>query len=801
MVQMYLNGTSVQGPSDVNNNGATVYPIYANQLASVGSYQVVIEYLGNGSYAPTQETFSLNVLSKTPTITWSPPASLPCGTALAPTQLDATASVSGTFTYSPAVGTVLPCTGQQQLSVSFAPQNTGFNAATASVPISVLPVPVVTVTVPSQSIVLGSGATVGVHVNCASTCGSVQFTVDDNQVGSPIALSNTGDVSLPIPASALPTARTYQIAVQYLGNTSYAPSQGSSPITVVPPGPAAGTVLYSYSITKPDGASSGYDPAGNIVAYDDSINQRWTASYDALNRLTSASQVVLPTAPANTTIPASWGNAVQQYFCWQYDAYGNRTTQISAASPFTNRGSCGLPPNVPNTPTNISYDEVNGNNRIANSGYTYDNSGNITGDGTFTYQYDGAGRLCAVLRNVTGEMTGYLYDAEGRRVAKGSINPQTGNWCDFDTNGFTTAEHDILGLGGEKLVELNGDDTWRRTYVYGGGQLVATYDGTSTHFHFSDWLGTRRLQTDIYGNTEETCSGGAFGEVNCTGSENATLHFTGKERDTETGTPGRIDGWDYFGARYYGSSLGRFASPDPSGLAFAGLTNPQMFNLYSYTINNPLGFIDPSGLALQQICDRGHETSASTVDENGNEVVTVNAGVHCSLEDDGKDPKPKFMLSQHALTQFPLVSRNYVPGCPPVPTHLPSMNLQENIDAAGHKNALDMYNDVRNGGPQDYKQDKTLNDVPDSRGRPFALESMYEDFGNFNYGAVGEAQMFSLNFLQRMGGYAGQRAQGAGFFLAVKTAFFSNDPAHGDDPKDQAQIAAGYNYAMRGCHE
>jgi RHS repeat-associated protein len=33
------------------------------------------------------------------------------------------------------------------------------------------------------------------------------------------------------------------------------------------------------------------------------------------------------------------------------------------------------------------------------------------------------------------------------------------------------------------------------------------------------------------------------------------LHFTGKERDTETGL-------DYFGARYYGSSLARFVSPD-----------------------------------------------------------------------------------------------------------------------------------------------------------------------------------------------------------------------------------------------
>jgi RHS repeat-associated protein len=44
--------------------------------------------------------------------------------------------------------------------------------------------------------------------------------------------------------------------------------------------------------------------------------------------------------------------------------------------------------------------------------------------------------------------------------------------------------------------------------------------------------------------------------------------FTGKERDAESGN-------DYFGARYYASSMGRFSSPDPSELYFADPTNPQ----------------------------------------------------------------------------------------------------------------------------------------------------------------------------------------------------------------------------------
>jgi RHS repeat-associated protein len=68
--------------------------------------------------------------------------------------------------------------------------------------------------------------------------------------------------------------------------------------------------------------------------------------------------------------------------------------------------------------------------------------------------------------------------------------------------------------------------------------------------------------------------------------------FTGKERDTESGN-------DYFGARYYGSSMGRMMSPDWSAkvmpVPYLRLENPQSLNLYSYVWNNPLSRNDPDG--------------------------------------------------------------------------------------------------------------------------------------------------------------------------------------------------------------
>jgi RHS repeat-associated protein len=68
--------------------------------------------------------------------------------------------------------------------------------------------------------------------------------------------------------------------------------------------------------------------------------------------------------------------------------------------------------------------------------------------------------------------------------------------------------------------------------------------------------------------------------------------FTGKERDAESGN-------DYFGARYYASTMGRWLSPDWSAkeepVPYAKLDDPQTLNLYAYVGNNPLGRADDDG--------------------------------------------------------------------------------------------------------------------------------------------------------------------------------------------------------------
>ena len=71
--------------------------------------------------------------------------------------------------------------------------------------------------------------------------------------------------------------------------------------------------------------------------------------------------------------------------------------------------------------------------------------------------------------------------------------------------------------------------------------------------------------------------------------DGSSAEFTGKERDGETGL-------DYFGARYFSGVQGRFTSPDQP-FADQRPEDPQSWNLYTYTRNNPLRFVDEDGQA------------------------------------------------------------------------------------------------------------------------------------------------------------------------------------------------------------
>ena len=98
-------------------------------------------------------------------------------------------------------------------------------------------------------------------------------------------------------------------------------------------------------------------------------------------------------------------------------------------------------------------------------------------------------------------------------------------------------------------------------------------------------------------------------------------HFTGKERDAETGL-------DNFGKRYDASSLGRFMTPDPIFMTKHRLIDPQQWNLYAYVRNNPVNLTDPTGLDFNLSCDKNNGTTCQGghqyyKDSNGKYQETV----------------------------------------------------------------------------------------------------------------------------------------------------------------------------------
>jgi RHS repeat-associated protein len=129
----------------------------------------------------------------------------------------------------------------------------------------------------------------------------------------------------------------------------------------------------------------------------------------------------------------------------------------------------------------------------------------------------------------------------------------------------------------------------------------ARSDDVVEYYHL-DALGNIRIITDEDGDVLERHDFYPFGEECTTGpcASNPGVgaghprKFTGKERDVETGL-------DYFGARYYGSKIGRFTTVDPVYTWNDNLLDPQRWNRYAYGRDNPFRYVDPDGRAAIEI--------------------------------------------------------------------------------------------------------------------------------------------------------------------------------------------------------
>jgi hypothetical protein len=136
-----LTNTQLDATSSVS--GTFAYNPVAGTVLSAGTHILTATF--TSTYTTATDSVLINVTQATPAITWSNPGNITYGTALSSTQLDANASVPGTFVYNPPSGTVLS-EGTHILTATFTPTDTAnYTTATTNVSINVTRVtPIIT---------------------------------------------------------------------------------------------------------------------------------------------------------------------------------------------------------------------------------------------------------------------------------------------------------------------------------------------------------------------------------------------------------------------------------------------------------------------------------------------------------------------------------------------------------------------------------------------------------------------------------------------------------------------------------
>jgi RHS repeat-associated protein len=408
------------------------------------------------------------------------------------------------------------------------------------------------------------------------------------------------------------------------------------------------TLSYGYnlagelaSITNPWGAqvSYAYDKAGRLSAvngsgYEGVSNYANSLTYRAFGALKSVSYgdtKSLTTAYDNRLRPTQWNVVGVLGYNYNYDYLNEHTGRVTYAQ------------NIQDATLDRSYEYDNAG-RLAIShagaearahaingqwgtqdgpysqGYDYDVWGNVThkygwgGEvqgGTpssstdLNYAYSGSRRngfSYDAAGNLTNDLgQNFTYDATGQQTASSYTNLQ--NWYDGDGLRVKRTEDGLAPtlylrssvMGGQVVAEIiwtGGSWQWNRGYVFMGSQLLAVQQAGVYWMHEDPVTKSKRVTNsagpvvstedlDPWGADTSRSSNGAF----------QPKKFTSYERDA--------NGSDEAMARRYNRWHSRFDQPDPYDGSYE-LTNPQSFNRYSYTQNDPVNFVDPSGLTGEE---------------------------------------------------------------------------------------------------------------------------------------------------------------------------------------------------------
>lgn len=381
---------------------------------------------------------------------------------------------------------------------------------------------------------------------------------------------------------------------------------GSTVVAEAPDGTAVDVQRAAYSWDNAGNLKSVLDtPAANLGGR---AHDRQCYRYDGLRRLT---QAWTPASAQCATDPATanLGGAAPYWHSYNHDNIGNRTQVVEHSLPNGTAAQTQTytrPASGPNSIRPHAVTSVSATGRGAGtSSYTWDAAGNMTGRnvaGQATQQltWDVEGELTELRQDGNGdgdttdanERDSYINTADGERVLR-------------TQDGTTTL---YLGYQELTLNHASGAISGQRYYSF-AGQTIATRTG----YFFAD-------VTTIIGDHHNT---GTVQIPNVAGPASRVHRYTdpyGKPRGPHTGqgADGGADGnWTgehgyldkpidssgltAIGARMYDPVLGAFISIDP----IMDLADPQQWNAYGYSNNNPTTFSDPTGKRYEE-CGTTH---------------------------------------------------------------------------------------------------------------------------------------------------------------------------------------------------
>jgi hypothetical protein len=316
---------SMQGPAIVSSPADATYSISGTPSAvTAGSYSMTATAIGgfSGTSGPT----IWRVGKATPTVTWAAPLPIAYGIALSNAQLNATASVPGSFAYSPGAGTLLGPGSGQALSVTFLPADAiDYNSVTAATAIEVdMPPP------PSGSIsALPSSGTAPLIAAVSWTTANASSALVAGMGVASSNLSGSQSVTLSVPgtysytlmadgpsgqvnrsAAVIVNAPSYLLTTVALGNGTVTPG-GTYPANSVvsvtaTPGPLASFANWT------GGVASAANPVSVTMTGDLTLNANFVSlraqaiTFSLPPSATYPGPAITLTATASSGLPVSF---------------------------------------------------------------------------------------------------------------------------------------------------------------------------------------------------------------------------------------------------------------------------------------------------------------------------------------------------------------------------------------------------------------------------------------------------------------------------------------------------------------